>query len=101
MTGQPSATVAGIATSAGDSFSGSRYPTLLALERDNVSVGSSCFFPVRIRISGCSVFSLLPLCQMKSFCFMVVSALESACCLCRELGQDEHSEEAGFISLGN
>lgn len=43
MTGQPSATVAGIATSAGDSFSGSRYPTLLALERDNVSVGSSCF----------------------------------------------------------
>lgn len=39
-------------------------------------------FPVRIRVSGSSVFSLLPLCQMKSFSFMVVSALESTRCLC-------------------
>lgn len=99
MTGQPSAAVAGVAKSAGDSFSGSRHLTLLASERD-VFVGSSCF-PVRIRISSSGVFSLLPLCQMKSFDFTVVSALESVCCLCRELGQDEQSAEAGFISLGN
>lgn len=100
MTGQPSAAVAGVAKSAGDSFSGSRRLTLLASEREDVFVGSSCF-PVRIRISSSGVFSLLPLCQMKSFDFTVVSALESVCCLCRELGQDEQSAEAGFISLGN
>lgn len=99
VTEGPQATVAGVAMSAGDGFSGSRCLTLLALERD-VFVGSS-HFPARIRISSSGVFSLLPLCQMKSFYFMVVSALESACCLCRELGQDEQSTEAGFISLGN
>lgn len=100
MTGQPSATVAGVTTSAGDSFSGSICLTLLALEREDVFVGSFCF-PARIRISSSGMFSLLPLCQMKSFYFMVVSALESACCLCWEPGQDEQSAEAGFISLGN
>lgn len=73
-------------------FLGKQISHLVGLGERHVSVGSC--FPVRIRLSGSSVFSLLLLCQMTSFYFMVVSALESACCLCQ-------SAEAGFISLGN